>query len=171
MLREYKESDLLYIRKWVNEAETVKYLSNSFLYPQSEEQIRDFLDRAMSEEWKGFVIAEKETGDYIGQIDFVELDEINGVAEIGIVIGDPDLTSRGIGTETLNIILKFAFNNLRLHRIELVCWSFNRRAQRAYEKVGFIKEGVRRQKLYRDGKYYDEYCYGILKKEWEKLNG
>jgi len=146
MLREYRESDLLHIRKWVNEAETVKYLSNSFLYPQSEEQIRDFLDRAMSEEWKGFVIAEKETGDYIGQIDFVELDEINGVVEIGIVIGDPDLTSRGIGTETLNIILEFAFDNLRLHRIELVCWSFNRRAQRAYEKVGFIKEGIRRQK-------------------------
>jgi len=175
MLREYRESDLIHIRKWVNEHEIVKYLSNIFLYPQSEEQTRDFLDRAMSKEWKGFVIAEKETGDYIGQIDFVELDLINGVGEVGIVIGDLELTSQGIGTEALNIILEFGFNNLRLNRIELVCWSFNKRGQKAYEKVGFVKEGIRRQKLYRKGKYHDEYCYGILKKEWKhkgaKYNG
>ncbi len=170
MLREYRESDLMQIRKWVNEEETVRYLSNIFLYPQSEEQTRDFLERAMSDEWKGFVIAEKETGDYIGQIDFVELDEINGYGEIGIVIGDPELTSRGIGTEALKLILDFGFNNLRLNRIELVCWSFNKRGQKAYEKAGFIKEGIRRQKLFRDGKYYDEYCYGILKKEWERMH-
>ncbi|MDI3547101.1 MAG: hypothetical protein PWR10_753 [Halanaerobiales bacterium] len=168
MLREYRESDFEHIRRWVNNPEIVKYLSDIFLYPQSEKQTRDFLERAMSKEWKGFIIADRETGEYIGQVDFVNLDEKNGYGELGIVIGDLDQTSKGLGSEALELFLDFGFNQLRLNRIELVCWSYNKRAQRAYEKVGFKKEGIRRQKYFRDGRYFDEYLYGILKEEWQE---
>ncbi len=168
MLREYREEDLESIRKWVNNRETVRYLSDIFLYPQSEKQTRDFLDKAMSADWKGFIIAHKETEEYIGQVDFANLDVKNGCGELGIVIGDPDNTSKGYGSEALELFLEFGFNQLRLHRIELVCWSYNKRGQRAYEKVGFIKEGIRREKYFRDGEYFDEYLYGILREEWEK---
>lgn len=170
MLREYRESDYREIRKWVNNPEIVMNLLDIFLYSQSEKQTRDFLEMAMSDNWKGFIIADRETEDYIGQIDFVKLDEKNGYGELGIVIGDLKKTSKGYGSEAIQLFLDFGFNQLRLNRIELVCWSFNKRAQRAYEKVGFIKEGVRRQKLYRNGTYHDELCYGILCEEWEKLS-
>lgn len=167
MLREYRESDYDNIRKWVNNPEIVQYLSDIFLYPQSEKQTRDFLNNAMKEDWKGFIIADVKSGDYLGQIDFANLDKKNGVGELGIVIGNEENHNKGYGTEALELFLDFSFNQLRLHRVELVCWEHNVKAQRVYEKLGFIKEGERREKWYRNGRYYDEYCYGILKKEWQ----
>ena len=168
MLREYRESDFEEIRKWVNNPEVVVYLSDIFLYPQSEKQTEAFMERAMSSLWKGFVIADRVTEEYIGQVDFVNLDEKNGFGELGIVIGDPNKTSKGYGSEALELFLDFGFNQLRLNRIELVCWGYNLRAQKAYEKVGFVKEGISRKKRFRNGSYHDEISYGILREEWEK---
>lgn len=168
MLREYSEDDFEAIREWVNNPEITDCLSDIFLYPHSTKQTEDFLERAMGDEWKGFIIADVETGDYIGQIDFVDLDLKNGVTSLGIVIGDSNNHGQGYGSEALELFLGFGFEQLRLNRIELVCWEYNKQAQRAYEKVGFVKEGVRRKRQYKKGKYHDEYCYGILKEEWEE---
>jgi len=169
MLREYRESDYEHMRSWVNNPNIVGTLSDIFLYPHSETNSRHFLDMAMSRDWKGFVIAFKDTEEYIGQIDLVKLDEKNGWAELGIVIGSEENQGKGYGTEALQLLCKFAFEELRLNRLELVCWSFNVQGRRAYEKVGFVQEGVRRKKRYRNGEFFDEVCYGLLKEEWKAL--
>lgn len=167
MLREYRESDYEHIRSWVNNPEIVGTLSDIFLYPHSETQTRQFMEMTMSPDWTGFVIARAHTEEYVGQIDFVKLDQKNGWGEIGIVIGREDNHGKGYGSEALELLLAFAFNQLRLNRVELLCWSFNQKGRRAYEKVGFVLEGVRRKKRYRNGEYHDELCFGLLKEEWE----
>lgn len=167
MLREYRESDYEHIRAWVNDPDVVGTLSDIFLYPHTEKQTRKFLDMAMDASWKGFVIARRDSGEYLGQIDFVKVDEKNGWGELGIVVGRKDEHGKGYGTEALTLFCEFAFNELRLNRVELLCWSFNAKGRRAYEKVGFVLEGVRRAKRYRHGSFHDELCYGLLKEEWE----
>lgn len=167
MLREYRENDYDSIRAWVNDPKIVETLSDIFLYPQSEKQTRTFMDLAMGPEWKGFIIAKRETEEYLGQIDFVRIDAKNGWGELGLVIGKSENHGQGYGSEALELMLEFAFNELRLNRVELVCWSFNEKGHRAYKKVGFVQEGVRRAKRYRKGQYHDEVCYGILKSEWQ----
>ena len=167
MLREYRESDYEHMRSWVNNPKIVDTLSDIFLYPHSEKNTRQFLEQASSSDWKGFVIAFVDTEEYIGQIDFVKIDQKNGWGELGIVIGSEENHGKGYGSEALELICDFAFDQLRLNRVELVCWSFNAKGRRTYEKVGFVQEGVRRKKRYRNGKFYDEICYGLLKEEWE----
>ena len=167
MLREYRESDFEHIRAWVNNPAITNNLPDIFLYPHSAEQTRKFLEMTTSGEWKGFVIARADTGEYLGQIDFVNLDLKNGWGELGMVIGSEENHGRGYGTEALELFLTFAFQELRLNRVELVCWAYNTRARRVYEKVGFVQEGVRRQKRFRFGTYHDVICYGLLKSEWE----
>jgi RimJ/RimL family protein N-acetyltransferase len=157
------------MRSWVNNPRIVDTLSDIFLYPHSEKNTREFLELATSSDWKGFVIAHIDTEEYIGQIGFVKLDEKNGWGELGIVIGKEENHGKGYGTEALKLICDFAFEQLRLNRVELVCWSFNAKGRRVYEKVGFVQEGVRRKKRYRGGEFYDEICYGLLKEEWEAL--
>lgn len=169
MLREYRDSDFPYIRAWVNDPKITKNLSDIFLYPHSEQRTRKFVEMTSSSDWKGFVIAKADTQEYIGQIDFVNLDLKNGWGELGIVIGSEDNQGKGYGTEALQLFCAFAFNELRLNRLELVCWAFNSRARRVYERVGFVQEGVRRKKRFRDGVFHDEICYGLLKEEWEAL--
>ncbi len=168
MLREYRESDYEHMRSWVNDPGIVGTLSDIFLYPHSEKNTREFLNLTTSPSWKGFVIASLETEEYIGQIDFVKLDEKNGWGELGIVIGNEKNHGKGYGTDALELICRFAFEQLRLVRVELLCWSFNARGRHVYEKVGFVQEGVRRKKRYRDGEFHDEICYGLLKEEWER---
>ncbi len=168
MLREYQEGDYENIRRWVNDPETTKYLSDIFLYPQSAKQTRSFLDAAMGGGWNGFVIAYKDTEEYIGQIDFVRVDQQNGWGEMGMVIGEKSSRGRGFGREAIEVFLRFAFEELRLNRVELSCYEGNTAAQKSYEAVGFTKEGVRRSKWYRGGTYQDQFLYGLLFDDWKQ---
>lgn len=63
-------------------------------------------------------------------------------------------------------MLAYAFETLNLNRVELGVHDFNTRAIRAYERAGFVREGVRRQHAFIDGRYIDSLVYGILASEY-----
>lgn len=63
-------------------------------------------------------------------------------------------------------MLKFGFETLNLHRIELKVFAFNPRALRCYEKGGFKKEGPRRHVHFHEDQYHDAYYMGILQEEF-----
>lgn len=65
--------------------------------------------------------------------------------------------------------MDFAFRELNLHRLQLITISYNERAINLYEKLGFKREGVYREAVFRDGKRYDMYLYGILDREWSQI--
>ena len=69
----------------------------------------------------------------------------------------------------MEMLVEYGFNTLNMNRIELSVWEFNTRAYKAYQKVGFVEEGRRRQARYHDGKYYDEIIMALLKDDWEKI--
>lgn len=171
ILRDYRREDLDYIRKWVNDYDITKYLSNIFLYPHSIVDSEKFLN-AMLEgrpNSKGFVIAHKDSEEYIGQIDLLKIDWPNRVASIGIVIGTKENLGKGYGTEAIKVLQDFAFNRLNLHKLELEVRAFNKRAIACYKKCGFVEEGRLRENFYIDGKYTDTIRMGVLKREWETL--
>ena len=67
----------------------------------------------------------------------------------------------------MRLALKFAFDELNLHRVQLTVFAYNDRAIALYEKLGFQREGTFREFLHRDGARYDMYLYGLLRREWE----
>ncbi|MFG3385856.1 GNAT family N-acetyltransferase [Streptomyces rochei] len=78
---------------------------------------------------------------------------------------------RGIGTEATRLIVGYAFEELGLHRVQLDAYAFNDRALRMYEKVGFVREGVRREVERRDGVWVDEVLMAVLDHEWAAHRG
>ncbi|WMC86457.1 GNAT family N-acetyltransferase [Streptomyces rochei] len=78
---------------------------------------------------------------------------------------------RGIGTEATRLIVGYAFEELGLHRVQLDAYAFNDRALRVYEKVGFVREGVRREVELRDGVWVDEVLMAVLDHEWAAHRG
>jgi RimJ/RimL family protein N-acetyltransferase len=62
----------------------------------------------------------------------------------------------------------YAFETLNLNRIWLNVYEYNQRGVRAYEKVGFRREGVLRQDTFRDGRYWDTIAMAVLREEWRK---
>lgn len=170
MLREYRKEDLPYMRKWVNDDEITQFLSNIFLYPHTLNDTENFLNTMLegNTSIKGFVIANKETEEYIGQIDLIKLDWVNRVGTLGIVIGNKEYLSNGYGTEAIKLLQEFAFNKLNLHKLYLEVRAFNERAIRCYKKCGFKEEGRIRENFFVDGKYTDTLFMGVLKREYEE---
>ncbi len=68
---------------------------------------------------------------------------------------------RGIGSEALNCITDFAFDELGLHRIEARLWPHNLRMARLLEKCGFTCEGTLKGDYYFKGKYGDTLIFAL----------
>ena len=169
ILREYRRDDYQYMRKWVNDFDITKYLSNVFLYPQSESDTENFINSMISGSMKGFIIADKDTEEYIGQVDLIKIDWPNRVATIGIVIGTKENLGKGYGTEAIKLLQEYSFNKLNLNRLELDVRAFNERAITCYKKCGFVEEGRIRENFYDGGEYSDTIKMGVLKREWQDL--
>lgn len=167
-LRDYRQEDYAAIRKWVNDPSTVQYLSTRFWPPQTSVDTQEFLDRMLhsSHNACNFVIADGGDGSYLGQLDLFRLDWKLRCGEVGMVIGLETNRGRGVGTEALGLLLRYAFCTLGLERVELTVDMDNHPARRCYEKAGFVMEGVKRHAFYRDGAFCDIGMLSVLRQEW-----
>ncbi|GHE62210.1 hypothetical protein GCM10017771_85520 [Streptomyces capitiformicae] len=71
----------------------------------------------------------------------------------------------------MRLTVGHAFERLGLHRVSLEVFTHNPRARRAYEKAGFVAEGIERQTLWQDGEWIDAVRMSILAPEWAAHRG
>lgn len=93
----------------------------------------------------------------------------HGNGWVGIGLGEREFWGKGYGTDAMRLGLRYAFTELNLHRVSLNVFSYNPRAIRSYEKVGFRQEGYSRQSILRDGQRMNDMWMGILREEWFRL--
>ncbi|MGN1069039.1 MAG: GNAT family N-acetyltransferase [Candidatus Fimadaptatus sp.] len=167
MLREFEQNDLGEMRKWITDPDSTRYLSDTFVVPQTWEQTAGFLDSLLSGSKPGvhLVIADIMTGDYLGQCDLMNVTDYSRKAELAIVLG-PEHQGKGYGGEAIALLLELAFCHLNLNRVHLRVSSQNARALICYERAGFAREGVLRQDSFSGGEYRDTVIMGILRDEW-----
>ncbi|MFX1572267.1 MAG: GNAT family N-acetyltransferase [Promethearchaeota archaeon] len=164
--REYIDDYL----RWMNNPEVTQYL-----------KIYSPLTREMEEDWYNslknrddfFLFAillanQDEPETLLGNCS-IGVDWKNRVGTCGIVIGEKIYQGKGYGTEAMELLVNYGFITLNLNRIQLETFSFNKRALKSYQKVGFKEEGIRQQAIYVNGKYHDAIMMGILKNEWQKI--
>lgn len=72
----------------------------------------------------------------------------------------------GYGTRALRLLLTYAFETMKLHRIALRVLAYNKRAIAVYKKVGFVVEGTERQSARVGGTWHDDLMMGLLAPEW-----
>jgi RimJ/RimL family protein N-acetyltransferase len=89
-------------------------------------------------------------------------------AQFGIFIGGPEEWGKGYGTEATELMVGYGFETLNLNRIWLHVFEDNLRAIRIYEKLGFAREGLLRQAVFREGRYLDEVSMAVLQEEWRR---
>ena len=169
-LRALEPDDLERCYRWMNDPEVTRFIEGG-RYPLSMAQEREWLDNATKSR-SGFsnvllAIETKEGGLHIGNAGLHEASPEHRRAKLGIVIGEKDYWSKGYGTDTIRTLLRFAFEQMNLNRVELGTFDFNERAQACYRKCGFVEEGRRREDRYIDGQYHDLLIMGILRREWE----
>lgn len=112
------------------------------------------------------MVVDNGSGQVVGEVVLNDWDEGSRRCNFRTLIG-PAGRDRGLGTEALRLLVDYAFTHLPLNRIELEVYAFNPRAQRVYEKVGFVVEGRRREALLYDAEPVDAIIMGLLRAEWE----
>lgn len=115
-----------------------------------------------------FMIEAREGSRIIGCCGLHQIHSPNRNAEIGIVIGESGYWSRGYGGEAMELLCRYGFEVLNLHRIGLEVYENNPRARRCYERVGFRLEGERREARFWGGRYWSVFVYGLLEREWRE---
>jgi diamine N-acetyltransferase len=133
----------LYTR-WMNDLETTRYLGASA--PTTAEQEAAWYDGEVKNERNvHFTIYELPALGPVGTASLGGMDHQHGTAEFGIFIGEPDARGRGYGTEATRLVLRYAFDHLGLHNVELGVYEFNEAGIRAYSRAGFREVGRRRE--------------------------
>jgi len=132
----------------------------------TEEQIHKWLaSRPGIDDRADYAILRKEDRVYLGDVVLSDIDEDNRSGAFRIALTGPDVFGKGYGTEATRLLLGYAFDVVGLHRVSLEVFDFNPRAQRAYEKAGFVREGLQREALWWDGEWHDVVTMAILKND------
>lgn len=160
--------DLPTMAGWYEDAGFLRLMDAVVARPKTAADLKEWLDQANKSN-NGYLLGIRPVGDD-ELLGFVELDGIlwnQQTAFLGIAIGARAHWDQGYGTEAMELALRFAFDELNLHRVSLTVFSYNLRAIALYEKLGFQREGIQRETLHRDGQRYDLVWYGLLRREWE----
>ncbi len=88
---------------------------------------------------------EDETGRHIGNIMYYNIDTLRQDAELGITIGERRCWGQGYGTEAVRLLLQFLLGRKSFGRVHLKTLAWNQRAQRCFEKAGFVECGRSRR--------------------------
>lgn len=167
-----KKLDKEYIEEyWDNfkntSIETMIFTGSAQAFNKTE--IENYIDRVAGDSDRvDFLIFSKQDNKLVGEVVINEVDRNNRCGNIRILINRKDDFSKGYGTEAMILALNYGFGMFNLHRIELEAYPFNNRAVHVYEKIGFKREGIRRDGAYYNHKYYDMITMSFLEHEFRE---
>jgi RimJ/RimL family protein N-acetyltransferase len=172
----FEEKDFDLLINWINSPELlVKWAGTDFNYPLDEEQLKEYIKDTIKENSSKIiykVIIEKiiqKKKKIIGHIALNNIDFKNCSATLSKVLveGDPQMRGQGLGPKIIKKLLKKAFEDLGLHRIELGVFAFNKSAIKSYKKIGFIKRRRKKRDFRKlNGEYYNLWQMSMLESEW-----
>ena len=159
MIRRLEQKDAPFMLEWMHD-ETI---TCNFRYPFANmtlEKAKNFIKYSFDEENQHFAITD-DKDEYMGTISLKRISERDHNAEYAIVTRKK-AHGTGIAERATMEILKYAFNDLGLHRVYLTVLSDNVAARRLYENCGFDLEGELQDVIRLGGRYRNQACYAIL---------
>ncbi len=163
-LRPMQDRDMPLFVQWLQDAEVRRWLASITEPPTLEEQF-DWYEGRRSDPDSVLWSIETLDGRLVGSVE-LRLAQHAQRAELGIAIQDKTMWSQGLGTDTVRLVMEYGFEDLELHRIELMTDEENVRGRRCYEKCGFIEEGFLREHRLIDGKFGNTIMMSVLRDEW-----
>ncbi len=159
--------DLLKNYQWANDRELIRLAGMNPL-PKSVWEIERWYENSTTSPNTQIFAIKSLDGEYLGNCELSDMEVRVGRAEVGIIIGEKVSWGAGIGSDAVHTLCKFAFQELRLHRLEARVLEHNERARRIFTKVGFKVEGTERSSHYAEGKWWDITMLGLLENELDE---
>ncbi|MGD1059865.1 MAG: GNAT family protein [Methanomassiliicoccales archaeon] len=170
-LRPLEAVDAWLLHKWFNDQRVLEDLGAEHLYfaVSLEEEAAVTQHMVNDDEAVWFIVHELEQREPIGIIGLAAMDRRSSSAELRVVIGEPKHWNKGLGTESIKIMLDQAFTVRNLHRVWLRVAAYNERAISYYRKCGFSLEGRARHDHFHKGGWKDALHMSILEDEFRGL--
>ncbi len=170
-LKPFERIDFPRLIGWIKTPEfLLQWAGPIFIYPLDEPQLEIYLrgsqgDPPIRKIYKMMNAADRRV---MGHVELDDIDLRNKAARIcRVLVGEPSERRKGTGLQMVRRVMEIGFDELGLHRIDLLVFDFNRVAIRCYEKAGFIKEGHIREARRNGNEYWSLYQMSILEHEWK----
>ncbi|RHX73874.1 N-acetyltransferase [Lactiplantibacillus plantarum] len=155
------------ISDWYTDADFVRKMDTAAARPLTGEELeRTYRNLDRNTEYY-FHVHSLEDDHLLGFVTLFNIEWHNQVAQLAIAIGDPDERGHGYGTETLSLILNYAFNELNLYKVCLDVIATNPAAIAVYQNSGFEFEGTNKRAIKRDGQRIDLYHMGLFAADFQ----
>lgn len=165
VLRAISMEDAKLLMELINDADTEKMLGGSSFPVSLEGQEKWIAAQTGRTDILRCIVALMENGEGIGTVILSDIDTKNGVAQVHIKMDRQRGRGKGYGTDALNTIVNYAFNEMRLNCVYANVLEYNTISQRLFEKCGFHRDGVLRSRVFKGGLYNNVVSYSRLKED------
>ena len=149
---------------WMNDPEVLKFTESRWsIYNKND--LKQFVNNMNSSSNNYlFGIYVIETNKHIGNIKIGNIDSHHKFADLGIIIGVKEEWGKGYATESISLAIKYAFNDLKLHKLVAGSYANNFGSIKALKKVGFKECGTLRDHCVYDETRVDVITFEIINK-------
>jgi len=170
-MRGMERTDLEFLKKWISNEKVTHYLETGDRPPTIERLNEQFDRESKSQNDIPFMVIHQKGNVPIGWGGLYDINWIKRSCEMRFFIGETKYWKLTAVLESEKLLIQYAFEKLNLHKVRAGANIENKGSWKVLEREGFVKEGVFRDSVYRNGKYYDVYVYSMLRKEYDKLYG
>ena len=169
ILRAIEATDAELLLDIINDPETERMLGGSSFPVSSEQQTQWIRSQMGRSDVLRCIIADKNTPSVgIGTIILSDIDMKNARAQVHLKLARGDIRGKGYGTDALKTIASYAFNELRLNCLYAEVLEYNSISQKLFEKCGFKKDGLLRDRVYKAGEFRSLVAYSLVKEDLSK---
>ena len=168
LLRAIEITDAELLKRLINDPDVENYiLGHSF--PVSEHEQIDWIKSLKPQkDTLRVVIETTEKKKAIGLVVLSNIDYKNATAGIHIKIDSDSGKGKGYGTDAINTMVNYAFDELRLHCIYANILSYNIASLNLFTKCGFQKEAILKKRIYKKGKFFDINVFSLFNEKYGK---
>lgn len=169
LLRAINLNDAEFLMDLINDPNTEKMLGGKSFPVSYEHQCKwiETQSKPNREILRCIIVETDNTEQRIGTIILNNIDYCNGTAEVHIKL-DRTEVRKGYGTDALNTIVTYAFNEMRLNCVYAEILEYNASSIKLFEKCGFIREGILRSRVYKSGRYFNTIMFSKLREASEE---
>lgn len=162
-IRKFEEKDIENKIEWINNPLNNKYLHYDL--PLKLDKTLNWYqnNKDRNDRYDGVIEVDKKP---IGVIGLLGIELEKKEAEYYITIGDRNFLGQGIAYKATNLLLEYAFTNLKLNKVFLFTEVENKKAQKLFEKIGFKKERMLKNEIYYQNRYISRYIYNFYKQDF-----
>lgn len=169
VLRAIDEVDLESFHAWGNDPDLWRLLGG-WHFPASKASTREWFNKMQGDERNLRLAVTTAQDGIVGLANILDIDWKNRHAFHGMMLGNPAARGKGIGQDTVMAIMRYAFDELGLARLDGSMIEFNAASMALYcGKCGWKEEGRQRNWYFRDGRFWDRIMVGVMREDYDQL--